>query len=238
MKRPIIVGLDFDGVVAYNPARVARHPISLFKQHVLGIHTVKFFVPKNSFERAFWSLAHESSMFPALGVSYLRNVVKERVVEAHLLTSRFGFLEPNLRRFLRRWNLTDTFKTVTLNTHEEQPHMFKERIIRAKKFDYYVEDNWDIVSHLVAKKVPSKSTGFIIYLTVIRSTRISFRIWKSRWNTYLIPVPIQRKNTHREDTLYHNLLSSVRIRSHDRRISICRTTGRFRSYRKRIGHAT
>jgi hypothetical protein len=156
MKRPIIVGLDFDGVVAYNPARVARHPISLFKQHVLGMHTVKFFVPKNSFERAFWSLAHESSMFPALGVSHLRNLVRDGVVEAHLLTSRFGFLEPNLRRFLQRWNLTDTFKTVTLNTHEEQPHMFKERIIRTKKFDYYVEDNWDIVSHLVAKKVPSE----------------------------------------------------------------------------------
>ncbi len=158
MAKPIVVGFDFDGVVAYNPARLARYPISFIKQNILGIHTVSFFIPKNGIERAFWSLAHESSMFPALGVTHLRHLVSEGVIEAHLLTSRFGFLEPNLRRFLRFWNLSNVFTSVTLNTREEQPHLFKERIIRAKKFEYFVEDNWDIVSHLAAN-LPRRQKG-------------------------------------------------------------------------------
>lgn len=153
MKKPIVVGFDFDGVVAYNPARLLRFPISYVKQHIFGVHTIKFFVPKNAIERMFWSLAHESSMFPSVGASHLRQLVKEGVIEAHLVTSRFDFLEPNLRRFLKRWHLSDTFTTVTLNRNEEQPHEFKERVIRAKKFDYFVEDNLDIVSHLAKKNV-------------------------------------------------------------------------------------
>ena len=155
-NKPIVVGFDFDGVIAYNPARLARYPISLFKQKILGIHNVSFFVPKNSVERLFWSLAHESSMFPALGITRLRSLVNKGRIEAHLVTSRFGFLEPNLRRFLKIWHVEDMFSSVSLNYKEEQPHEFKERMIRAKKFDYFVEDNWDIVSYLSGKKLPTK----------------------------------------------------------------------------------
>ena len=156
MAKPIVVGLDFDGVVAYNPARLARHPISLFKEHVLGIKEVSFFVPKTGLQRAVWSLVHESSMFPSAGASALRRLVTDGTIEAHLVTSRFGFLEPNLKRFLERWHLSDTFASIAVNRREEQPHRFKERILRTKKFTYYIEDNWDIVAYLTAQKLPTE----------------------------------------------------------------------------------
>ncbi len=148
MRKKIIVGLDFDGVVAYNPARLARLPISFIKRHVFGVQTVSFFVPKTNLERSLWALAHESSLFPARGASMLRKLTKERVIEAHLITSRFAFLEPNLRRFLKRWNLLDCFTSITLNAKEEQAHLFKARMLEKNHFDVYVEDNWDIVNHL------------------------------------------------------------------------------------------
>ena len=155
MKK-IIVGLDFDGVVAYNPARLARLPIAVIKRYILGIDKVSFFVPKTPLQRSLWALAHESSMFPARGAAMLRKMTREHVIEAHLVTSRFAFLEPNLHRFLTRWNLLDCFTSITLNTREEQAHTYKERIIREKKFDYYVEDNWDIVSHLQRKHLKTE----------------------------------------------------------------------------------
>jgi len=150
MAKPIRVGFDFDGVIAYNPARLARLPVSFVKKHILRVRTDRFFVPKNFLERAFWSLAHESSMFPSLGAARLRSLVASGLIEAHVVTSRFGFLEPNLRRFLSFWNLSDVFASVTINHKEEQPHEFKARIIRVKKFAFFVEDNWDIVSHLTS----------------------------------------------------------------------------------------
>lgn len=150
VKKKIVVGFDFDGVIAYNPARLARFPISYIKRHVLGIKKVSFFVPKTPLERSLWALGHETSMFPAKGASLLRTLTQNGTIEAHLVTARFGFLENHLLQFLDRWNLRSSFTTITLNTKEEQPHIYKERIVSTKKFDYYVEDNWDIVSHLRA----------------------------------------------------------------------------------------
>lgn len=156
MKKKIIVGLDFDGVVAYNPARLARLPISFVKRHVFGIQKLGFFVPKNPMERTLWALAHETSIIPANGISKLRTLARGGIIEAHLVTARFGFLEGHLMRFLKRWDLMDVFSTVTLNRKEEQPHLFKERMIRKKGFQYFVEDNWDIVNHLNHGKSPTE----------------------------------------------------------------------------------
>ncbi len=150
MKKKIIVGLDFDGVVAYNPARLARLPISLVKKHILKSHDITFFVPKTPLQRSLWALAHESSLFPSRGASMLRELTSTGVIEAHLVTSRYPFLESNLEAFLKRWNLTSCFSSITLNTKEEQAHLYKERVIRTRKFDHFVEDNWDIVEHLHA----------------------------------------------------------------------------------------
>lgn len=153
MKNKIVIGLDFDGVVAYNPARLARFPISYIKQQFFGEKKIHFFVPKTNVEKALWALAHETSMFPAFGASLLRELTKSGAVEAHVVSARFGYLEPGISRFLRFWDLRDCFASVTLNIKEEQPHLFKERIIREKKFAYYVEDNWDIVSHLARQSL-------------------------------------------------------------------------------------
>lgn len=152
MQKPIVIGFDFDGVIAYNPVRLARLPISFVKQRILGIKKVSFFVPRTPLEKSLWALAHESSVFPARGAAMLRTLTKEKKIEAHLVTGRYGFLEENLLRFLKRWNLTDCFTTITVNVKEEQPHEFKERVLRNNTFAYYVEDNLDIVKHLSSKQ--------------------------------------------------------------------------------------
>jgi hypothetical protein len=148
IKKSIVVGFDFDGVVAYNPARLARLPISMIKHALFGKSKVSFFVPKTPLQKTLWALAHETSVFPAKGASLLRELTHKKIIEAHLVTGRFGYLEPGLRRFLDRWNLSGVFTSITLNTKEEQPHVYKERVLRVKQFDYFVEDNWDIVEHL------------------------------------------------------------------------------------------
>lgn len=153
MKKKLIVGLDFDGVVAYNPARLARLPITLIKQHIFGINRVSFFVPKTDIQRALWALGHETSVFPAKGAALLRELTQGGVIEAHLVTARFGFLEEHLKRFLRRWSLLDVFESITMNEEEKQPHEYKLQVVQDKKFDYYVEDNWDIVNHLTRSKL-------------------------------------------------------------------------------------
>lgn len=59
--------------------------------------------------------------------------------------------------------MTDVFRTITMNEHDEQPHVYKARIIQEKKFDYFIEDNLDIVRH-VTKTVPTTEVLWIYNL--------------------------------------------------------------------------
>ncbi len=158
--RTIKIGLDFDGVVAYSPLRLLRLPVALVKRHVLGIHKTHFWVPKTPMEKQVWSLAFSTSVFPARGTALLRQFVADGVIEAHLVTARFSFMQDQLDDWLDRRGMRQVFTSVKLNKKNEQPHRFKERIIAAKHFDYFIEDNLDIVRYLSGR---TKTNVFWIY---------------------------------------------------------------------------
>lgn len=160
MRKVLRVGLDFDGVVAYNPIRIIRPMVAFVKRDLLGMKKLKFFYPKNAFERYLWTFVHESSVFPAKGSSLLRELVKNQEIEAHLITARYSFLDKNLYSWLDRHNLRSLFASITLNKHDNQPHLYKEGVIREKKLDFFIEDNLDIVKYLHGR---TKTKVFWIY---------------------------------------------------------------------------
>lgn len=142
------MGLDFDGVVAYNPFRIIRAPITTFKRKVLLDKRLKFFIPKNEWQIFLWKLLHESSVFPAEGTELLKEMVKNKEIEVYLITARYKCLNQNLDKWLVKHDLKRLFTQIYANINDEQPHEFKKRIITEKRCDFYVEDNLDIVSFL------------------------------------------------------------------------------------------
>ncbi|MBI4990536.1 hypothetical protein HZB96_00400 [Candidatus Gottesmanbacteria bacterium] len=159
-KKVLKVGLDFDGVVAYNPFRIVRAPITFLKRNILGIRKLQFWYPRRYWQQIFWQILHESSIFPAKGVDLLEKLVKEKNVEAHLVTARYSFLDDHLYNWLDKYGLRKLFKTVNLNKKDEQPHVFKEKIIKKHNLDVFIEDNLDIVAYLHGK---GKTKIFWIY---------------------------------------------------------------------------
>jgi hypothetical protein len=154
------VGVDFDGVVAYNPLRLARSTIKYFKKEVLGVHKLTFFRPKNNFEKLLWIVLHESSVLPADGIELLKKMSKNRNMEFFLITGRYGVLKNSLMKWLKRHQLTEVFKSIYVNENEEQPHLFKKRILEELQIDCYIEDNLDIVEFLTKN---SKCDIFWVY---------------------------------------------------------------------------
>lgn len=151
MKSKLRIGFDFDGVVAYNPFRIIRFPISYLKRNILGIKKLRFWYPKARWQQIFWVILHESSIYPARGCQLLGKLTQEKEIEAYLITARYSFLDDHLNKWLVKHDLKKVFKTITLNKENEQPHLFKERMIAKLKLDYYIEDNWDIVDYLGVK---------------------------------------------------------------------------------------
>lgn len=149
--KKIKVGIDFDGVLAYNPLRVARAPVVILKK-ILGINGGrKFYVPKTRIEKFLFWLPHELSFFPAQGTSLLIDLVEKGKIEAHIISGRYGYLRPSLDRWIKVKKIDHIFSSVHTNLNNEQPHLYKERVIKELDLDYYIEDNYDIVEHLKGK---------------------------------------------------------------------------------------
>lgn len=151
-SHPLRVGFDFDGVILYNPLRVIRPLMAYLKlKKVVKRDQLVFFTPHTSWQSAVWWLAHQSSLFPAQGLRELRPLIATGQIEAHLITGRYPQLAADVHRKLRLFGLTDIFTSVNTMPTVQQPHMFKEEMIRHLKLDIFVEDNYDIAAYLTGK---------------------------------------------------------------------------------------
>ena len=146
---PLRVGFDMDGVLLYNPARIIRPLISFIKRIFLHKRKLKFYYPKTTYEKIFWRIIHKSSIYNAPGLHEITKLVKTGKIEAYLITARYNYLGSTVTKWVKKNKLEKTFKGVFFNSKDEQPHEFKERMIKKLNLDIYVEDNFDIVNHLM-----------------------------------------------------------------------------------------
>lgn len=151
--KPLKVGFDFDGVLLYNPTRIVRAPVVLFKHFFMPRREKKFTIPKGRIAKFAWKMAHLSSFMIAPGLSEIERLVRAGKIEAHIITARFDFLEHDFKKKLQSVNKSGIFTSAHFNKKNEQPHLFKERMINELKLDAFVEDNYDIVNYLSKKQV-------------------------------------------------------------------------------------
>lgn len=149
-QQNIRIGFDMDGVILDNPARIFRRFIATGKQwHLLPRRELEFYQPKNWLEKRLWLYLHKSSWRLAPGYQRLRKLQEKfPVLEAYVISARFDCLQPDSQRWLQRFAKDQTFQELYLNSKDEQPHLFKARLIKQLKLNYYVEDNLDLARYL------------------------------------------------------------------------------------------
>ncbi|OGK14219.1 hypothetical protein A3H80_00775 [Candidatus Roizmanbacteria bacterium RIFCSPLOWO2_02_FULL_37_19] len=171
-KRPLRVGFDLDGVLLYNPARIARHPITIVKRLFFPKRLHTFYVPQSEIEKLMWRVFHWSSLFIAPGFNQIKEMSHKGLIEPYIVTARFDFLEPDFNTWIRRMRINDSFKGIYLNKQNQQPHIFKEQIVKELKLDIFVEDNWDIIQHLTQT---TKAKTFWIYNIFDRGIQYEYK---------------------------------------------------------------
>src|SRR3990167_3706142 len=147
-KQPLRVGFDLDGVILYNPARVVRPLISLAKRLFLSKRELAFYYPHSPFEKMMWKLFHLSSIYISSGMDDIKKLIKEKKITAYIVTARYGFLGDDFKKWVKKNNIDLVFDGTYYNKDDEQPHLFKERMIKKLNLDVYVEDNYDVVKYL------------------------------------------------------------------------------------------
>ena len=153
--KPLRIGFDFDGVVAYNPLRVVRGPITYIKRHILKKKKTEFHIPTSSLMKFIFWFPHQCSFFPGRGTRLLTKLVREGKIEAYIVSGRYGYLDAQIPAWLKQRGLSRTFPAIYANEQNEQPHLFKERMLEKLHLDYFIEDNFDIVEYL-SKRTKTK----------------------------------------------------------------------------------
>ncbi|NTU73048.1 hypothetical protein HGB07_02640 [Candidatus Roizmanbacteria bacterium] len=142
------VGFDLDGVILYNPVRNVRPIIAKAKKMILHKSKVGFYVPKTPLEQFLWYLIHKSSFIPAPGMKELYAALADKKFEAHIVTARFDCLKDDFLNWVKKIKADTHFTSYIHNAENEQPHIFKKKMIEKLDLDIFIDDNWDIVQYL------------------------------------------------------------------------------------------
>jgi len=158
MKNKVLkVGFDLDGVLLYNPVRIFRPIIYFIKKYILKRKTNQFYYPKNKLEQLIWLFLHKSSLFPAPGVKEIKQLIKEKKIKAYVISARYESLKEDFLFWKKKIDPENLFSSWYYNEKNDQPHLYKEKMIKKLNLDIFVEDNWDIVKYLKTQNSKLKS---------------------------------------------------------------------------------
>ncbi|MEK7097098.1 MAG: hypothetical protein AAB705_03140 [Patescibacteria group bacterium] len=175
MKKQLRVGFDLDGVLLYNPARIIRPIMSFVKKYVLKRDLNKFYYPKNKIEKFIWWLLHKSSLWPSHGIKELIKLVKQKKINAYVVSARYELLQKDFIHWINIIDPDKAFSGYFYNNKNDQPQLFKEKMINKLKLDIFVEDNWDIVSHLNLKSKGQNPKAKIFWIYNLLDRNINYK---------------------------------------------------------------
>ena len=161
------IGFDFDKVfIDYLPFIPDYLVESFYKKKTRG--TLLYRLPSKP-EQLFRQLTHHTYLRPIIkdNVHFLRKLAKK---DHHLflISSRFSFLERITSQIVKRHHFDLLFDGLYFNFKDEQPHLFKYRMIKKLKLDMYIDDDLALLKYIASKNsqltlywLNKKSTGNI-----------------------------------------------------------------------------
>ncbi len=142
------IGFDLDGIFVKGPPFVPKILIErLYKEKDNGV--LLYRIP-GTFEQAFRKVTHSSILRPSINknLAFLQTLAKEKQYNLYLITSRFGFLQRQTEQIAKKHHFDSIFKKLYLNYNNEQPHEFKNRIMKELGIERYIDDDFSLIRYL------------------------------------------------------------------------------------------
>lgn len=146
------IGFDLDKVFIDTPPFIPKTIIDkLYKKRDNG--TLVYRIP-GKYEQIIRRISHIPIFRPPIvkNMDFLKSIAKDKN-KLYLISSRYKFLEKATDALAKKYKLNKIFDEMHFNFLNEQPHVFKDRIIKKLKLDYYIDDDLSLLNY-VAKKNP------------------------------------------------------------------------------------
>ncbi len=154
-KKKLKVGFDLDGVIVDKPFFMPKPVIEwLYRAHN-GNHK-KYRVPTCQPEILIRKLSHHWVFRLPLkkNLSLVKKIAQQPNIEAYIISGRFGFLNNRTKQWFKIHKINGLFQGIYINDQNDQPHLFKEKMIKKLKLDYYFDDD-DLTYDYLQKEINS-----------------------------------------------------------------------------------
>lgn len=142
------IGFDLDRIFINYPPFIPHFIIDFLYRNNFS-KSLSYRIPKDSFEVLIRQLSHLPPFRPPIkdNIEFLHQFVKTHP-QVYLISSRYSFLKDITHQLLKKHGLNDRFLKVYLNSQNEQPHFFKERIINKLNLGIYIDDDLALLEYL------------------------------------------------------------------------------------------
>lgn len=146
-----LIGFDLDKIFVNHPPIIPDKLIERVYKKKNG--ELMYRIP-GKIERKVRILSH----FPIFRHPITENITELKKLFSHnikpvLITSRFSFLDNRTAAWLRKHNLNKYFDQIHINLADQQPHIFKNEMLKKLKITHFVDDDLDLLKY-VAQKNP------------------------------------------------------------------------------------
>jgi phosphoglycolate phosphatase-like HAD superfamily hydrolase len=156
MNKKIKIAFDLDGVFVDKPPFIPKAVIEfLFRGHKSRKLHYRF--PKNQAEQLIRKISHYYLFRPPIkeNIEFLKRIAQKGNFELFIISGRYSFLEKETAVWLEKKGIKSYFKKVFVNLSNDQPHLFKEKILNQVKPDIFIDDDPVLVDYLVKKGLPN-----------------------------------------------------------------------------------
>ncbi len=146
------IGFDLDRIFINTPPFIPGDLIAkLYKKKDNG--ELLYRIPSRP-EQLFRRATHIPVLRPPIedNLAFLKQISKKSN-QLYLISSRYKFLEGATNQVIKKYGLNEIFDGLYFNYDNQQPHVFKNTVLKSLKLDIYIDDDLSLLQ-FVAKGNP------------------------------------------------------------------------------------
>ncbi len=149
-KKLIRIGFDLDGVIIDKPPLVPKFLLEMLVRKNSKNRKLAYRYPASRLEKTIRVLSHHPLFRPPIeeNVKIIKELYKSKKYKIFVVSSRYSFLEKRTREWFKFYHLGGFFEKIYINSNDEQPHLFKERMIKELKLDLFIDDDLPLLNYL------------------------------------------------------------------------------------------
>ena len=135
------IGFDLDKIfINYPPFVPAKLIDRLYKKKSNGV--LMYRLPSKP-EQLIRAITHYSLLRPPIvnNIQFIETIAKIQKHKYYLISSRFSFLKERTEAIIKKYKFDKVFDEMFFNFRDQQPHIFKDEVIKKMKVDRYVDDD-------------------------------------------------------------------------------------------------